>query len=601
MDATVPMSYRFPNNELRVLEPPRFIDSHVENSLPYYQNAAPVTYTPHIPSPPYEVPGHMMNGYHNSYHQPHLFNHHQTSGPPQTHSHAHAQPLHTHLHAAQVHHARPLALHHPQHPQQATSGGHLSTEHTPIHSPSPDIHQASRRMPHVQSTRLTQNVQQQPQQSRILDDYRSGASPAITTSITTTTTTNNVNILTPVSPPSNPIVNAQKREKEPSGVTKDINFSTEVDMLMKTIQSQNTVPNSSSISTPTPSVTSAATPPPHHQFSTSQSHYSSNASQMPYQLSMTAYNSYENTQNASTSVPHPQNQSGGRVVSDSPDGSTKHKRKHQCTLPGCGKLFTQKTHLDIHMRAHTGLKPFKCNEPQCGQRFSQLGNLRTHERRHTGERPFKCEVCGKCFAQKGNVRAHMFTHAKSKPYTCQLDSCWKQFTQLGNLKSHQNKFHAATLRDLTIRFANMPNLEVMTADDRSLWTYFASLYKNSNKGIKGRGKDRKIACTNPNKNKNSSNGKSNGRSGRSNTNRNSSANEQHLPASGSDASLSDYHSFGEDGDEEEELHEHQQHQNQHQQRYAHHGMSSVHHGGHGMLGHVVHHREPLSVYSKNDR
>lgn len=28
----------------------------------------------------------------------------------------------------------------------------------------------------------------------------------------------------------------------------------------------------------------------------------------------------------------------------------------------------------------------------------------------------------------------MFTHAKSKPYTCQLDSCWKQFTQLGNLK-----------------------------------------------------------------------------------------------------------------------------------------------------------------------
>lgn len=127
---------------------------------------------------------------------------------------------------------------------------------------------------------------------------------------------------------------------------------------MKTIQSQNTVPNSSSISTPTPSVTSAATPPPHHQFSTSQSHYSSNASQMPYQLSMTAYNSYENTQNASTSVPHPQNQSGGRVVSDSPDGSTKHKRKHQCTLPGCGKLFTQKTHLDIHMRAHTGLKPF---------------------------------------------------------------------------------------------------------------------------------------------------------------------------------------------------------------------------------------------------
>jgi hypothetical protein len=28
----------------------------------------------------------------------------------------------------------------------------------------------------------------------------------------------------------------------------------------------------------------------------------------------------------------------------------------------------------------------------------------------------------------------------------------------------------------------------------------------------------------------------------------------------------------------------------------------MHHGGHGgLLGHVVHHREPLSVYSKSDR
>ena len=29
--------------------------------------------------------------------------------------------------------------------------------------------------------------------------------------------------------------------------------------------------------------------------------------------------------------------------------------------------------------------------------------------------------------------------------------------------------------------------------DRELWEYFARLYKNSNKGIKGRGKDRRIS------------------------------------------------------------------------------------------------------------
>jgi len=33
----------------------------------------------------------------------------------------------------------------------------------------------------------------------------------------------------------------------------------------------------------------------------------------------------------------------------------------------------------------------------------------------------------------------------------------------------------------------------MNPQDRELWGYFAALYKNSNKGIKGRGKDRKIS------------------------------------------------------------------------------------------------------------
>lgn len=35
----------------------------------------------------------------------------------------------------------------------------------------------------------------------------------------------------------------------------------------------------------------------------------------------------------------------------------------------------------------------------------------------------------------------------------------------------------------------------MSPQDRKLWEYFATLYKNSNKGIKGRGKDRRISPT----------------------------------------------------------------------------------------------------------
>lgn len=36
----------------------------------------------------------------------------------------------------------------------------------------------------------------------------------------------------------------------------------------------------------------------------------------------------------------------------------KGKKRYQCDMPGCNKSFYQKTHLDIHRRAHTGFKPF---------------------------------------------------------------------------------------------------------------------------------------------------------------------------------------------------------------------------------------------------
>lgn len=192
-------------------------------------------------------------------------------------------------------------------------------------------------------------------------------------------------------------------------------------------------------------------------------------------------------QTTSPPQPEPSEETNIKVIQ-------KPKKKYSCNMPNCNKTFYQKTHLEIHIRAHTGAKPFHCTAPGCGQRFSQLGNLKTHERRHTGERPYSCDICGKTFAQRGNVRAHKIVHQQVKPFTCKLDDCGKQFTQLGNLKSHQNKFHASTLRYLTQKFATIHPGDWVSNEDKDLWEYFASLYKNSNKGIKGRGKDRRISA-----------------------------------------------------------------------------------------------------------
>lgn len=172
---------------------------------------------------------------------------------------------------------------------------------------------------------------------------------------------------------------------------------------------------------------------------------------------------------------------------DEGQGSNKRRSKdHQC--PYCFKYFTQSTHLDVHVRSHIGYKPFECS--YCHKRFTQGGNLRTHLRLHTGEKPFTCEECNRSFSRKGNLAAHLLTHKNEKPYECRLDNCDKAFTQLGNLKSHQNRFHLDTLNALTHRLAELTGnqLNNLPAGEKDLLEYFKDLYKNSNKGIRGRGK-----------------------------------------------------------------------------------------------------------------
>nr|XP_053648038.1 PR domain zinc finger protein 13-like [Cherax quadricarinatus] len=80
------------------------------------------------------------------------------------------------------------------------------------------------------------------------------------------------------------------------------------------------------------------------------------------------------------------------------------RRGHLCLY--CGKLYSRKYGLKIHIRTHTGYKPLKCKV--CLRPFGDPSNLNKHVRLHAeGETPYRCDHCGKVLVRRRDLDRHV--------------------------------------------------------------------------------------------------------------------------------------------------------------------------------------------------
>lgn len=141
-----------------------------------------------------------------------------------------------------------------------------------------------------------------------------------------------------------------------------------------------------------------------------------------------------------------------------------HMRTHSGDRPfpcaHCDKRFISTRYLNLHMKYHPNERSYACSKCSkefanakavsahehqcqlqrrsecylCKSTFFNFASLKRHMPQHTGQMPFECSFCGQGFSRKEYLRDHLKKHNLELPFECAV--CEQRFPSESNLNAH---------------------------------------------------------------------------------------------------------------------------------------------------------------------